>query len=120
MLCHPDIVSDELKEQAQIIFQQLNDANSKRDIKRVREILLSLESGSSFDVASDMIEDKELLKVKITDLRDLLLQNEIEIENIKESEIFKIIQENDNLEEYFKQVRTSLEDEYNQLRRDGE
>jgi len=115
-LCHPDIVSDELKEQAQIIFQQLNDANSKRDLVSVREILISLESANGFDVASDTIDDKDLLRSKITDLRDMIKQNEADIEAIKEDEVIQIIEEYEDIEEYFNDLETELEAEYERLK----
>ena len=46
-------------------MQQLNDAYAKQDIKEVQKILVSLESGSGFELTSDSITDKELLKAKI-------------------------------------------------------
>jgi len=118
-LCHPDIVSEELKKQAQVIFQKLNDANSKRDIKTVREILHSLESGNGFNVSSDTIDDKDLLKSKITDIRDMIFQDEVEIEIIKESEAIKIMQEYNDLEEYFSKVKSELEAEYDRLKNEA-
>ncbi len=68
-LCHPDIVSDELKEKAHEIMQALNDAYSKKDITKVKEILLKLETGTSFEVSSNSIEDKEILKAKIEEFK---------------------------------------------------
>lgn len=64
-LCHPDIVADELKEQAGVIMSELNAAKKKKDLARVKEILYSLETGDGFDVASNTIQDKDILKAKI-------------------------------------------------------
>ena len=61
-LCHPDIVPDELKEKAHDLMQKLNEAYSQKDISKVKEILYSLQNGTSFEVSSETIEDKELLK----------------------------------------------------------
>ena len=69
-LCHPDIVPDELKDQAHKLMQQLNDAYAKQDIKEVQKILASLESGSGFELTSDSINDKELLKAKIEEYKN--------------------------------------------------
>ena len=64
-LCHPDIVIDKFKEKAHAIMQALNDAYSKKDIVKVQEILSNLENGLTFEIESDNINDKELLKEKI-------------------------------------------------------
>ena len=115
-LCHPDIVSDELKEQAQVIFQKLNDANSKRDLKLVKEILLALESGRGFDVASDTINDKDLLRTKITDIRDAIYQSEVDIETIKEDEVIQILNDYQDVDDYFNRLATELQNEYERLK----
>ena len=115
-LCHPDIVVDALKEQAHEIMLELNDAYSKKDITKVREILYSLESGNSFDISSDSIDDKELLKSKIIDIRETLDVTEQEIEEIKEEEAFSILQEYDDLEDYFSNQEELLESEYEKLK----
>ena len=115
-LCHPDTVSDELKEQAQVIFQKLNDANSKRDLKLVKEILLALESGQGFDVASDTINDKDLLRTKITDIRDAIYQNEVDIETIKEDEVIQILNDYEDVDDYFNRLATELQNEYEKLK----
>ena len=81
----------------------------------MKEILESLESGKSFDMASDTIEDKELLKEKIIDIRNNINNTLKDIEDIKEDETFIIIQDNDDLEIYFKQLQDELEAEYNRL-----
>lgn len=114
-LCHPDIVSEELREQALIIFQQLNDANSKYDLTTVKSILVSLEHGNSFNIASDTIEDKDLLKSKITDIRDAIYQNEIELETIRDNEVIQIIEEYTDIEEYFDNLAEELESEADRL-----
>jgi len=41
-LCHPDIVAGELQEQAQSVFIELNDAYSKKDLQKVKELLLEI------------------------------------------------------------------------------
>ena len=113
-LCHPDIVSDELKEQATEIMQRLNGAYGERNIKEIRKILASLESGSGFGLASDTIDNKDVLKSKIMDIRDIIHQNEIDIAAIKEDDVIQIL--NDDVDEYFDGIEMELEDEYDRLR----
>lgn len=119
-LCHPDIVADELREQATAIMQQLNDAYSKKDLKKVREILYNLENGITFDIASDTINDKERLKEKIKDVRERMDALKEEIEEIKSNESFTIIQEVDDLDSYFNQLKSELQEEYERLQNNTE
>jgi hypothetical protein len=115
-LCHPDIVSDEFKAQATEIMKKLNDAYSKKDLKKVKEILANLENGVVFDVASDKIDDKELLKAKIEELRKDIKIIEDEIEDIKEDEISQILNSVDDLDDYFEEMKEHLMCEYEELK----
>jgi len=115
-LCHPDLVSQELIEQATQMMKALNSAYAKQDINAVREILISLENGRGFDVASDTIQDKTLLKEKIVEVREMINENEEEIERIKEDEIMKILSEYEDIEVYFDKVEEQLKAEYERLK----
>jgi myosin heavy subunit len=119
-LCHPDIVADELKEQATAIMQQLNDAYGKKDLKKVKEILYNLENGFTFDIASDTINDKERLKEKIKDVRERMDALNKDIEEIKSNDSFTIIQEVDDFDEYFDQLKSDLQKELDRLQRENE
>ena len=110
-LCHPDIVSDELQEQAIRLIQQLNDAYSTRDLSEVLEILNMLESGGGFDVASDKINNKEILHAKISEMKSKIIQINEELEVIREDDTFQTIQELDNWEEHFTDLKDQLSDE---------
>ena len=115
-LCHPDLVSQELREQATQMMKALNSAYAKQDINAVKEILISLENGRGFDVASDTIQDKTLLKEKIVEVREMINENEEEIERIKEDEIMEILSEYEDIEVYFDKVEEQLEAEYERLK----
>ncbi len=108
-LCHPDIVTDELKEQAHEIMAQLNEAYKQKDLQQVKRILSSLESGIVFEIASDKINNAELLKAKITDIREQFDAVTVEIEEIREDETFKTLQEIDDLTAYFEQMKIQME-----------
>lgn len=114
-LCHPDIVPDELKEQAHTIMQQLNSAYSKKDLSEVKKILLSLENGSWFALSSDSINDKELLRAKIDEHRQNIADIKEEIEDIQKDEIFVLIHELDDWDEYFEEAKKELERERERL-----
>lgn len=117
-LCHPDIVTDENKEQAHKIMQELNEAYEKQDILKVKAILNSLESGFGFEVSSDSVDDKELLKVKITEFEQNIQNLKLEIETIKQDDTYKTISKLENWDEYFEELKTSLENEKNRLEKE--
>lgn len=107
-LCHPDIVPDEQKEKAHELMQQLNDAYSKKEILKVKEILNLLENGSWFKLSSDSIDDKEILKAKIDECKQNIKEIENELEALEEDETYQIIAELDDWDEYFEELKSEL------------
>ncbi len=118
-LCHPDIVPDELKEKAHELMQELNHAYSKKDFKNVQKILASLESGSGFELTSDSITDKELLKEKIKEYKNNIAQTESEIETIKEDDTYQTILELDDWDAYFEALKSELQKEIQRLKEEA-
>jgi hypothetical protein len=114
-LCHPDIVTDEHQIQAKSIIQKLNDAYMERNLSKVKEILLFLENGEGFGKMSDTIQDKDVLKSKIIELRKKLDETKDEIEKIKSDETFKTIQTIDDWEVYFAEMKVALQKKYENL-----
>lgn len=92
-LCHPDMVVDELKEQATQVFQVLSDAYQKKDLLVVQEILENLKSEGIFTQASEKIDNKEILKQRIQLIKERILTIQDEIESIKQDETDQIIEE---------------------------
>jgi DNA repair exonuclease SbcCD ATPase subunit len=107
-LCHPDIVADELKEQALKIIQELNAAYEEKDLQKIKEIFVSLESGNSFETASDSINDKEKLKEKIAQARAKTEEILSEIDDIKNDEIYQQIQSIEDMDEYLENIEKKL------------
>lgn len=107
-LCHPDIVPDEQKEKAHELMQQLNDAYSKKEILKVKEILNLLENGSGFELSSDSIDDKEILKAKIDEYKQNIEEIENELEELEEDETYQVIVELDDWDEYFEELKSEL------------
>ena len=114
-LCHPDIVPDELKEKAHELMQKLNDAYSKKDISKIKEVLHSLQNGTSFEVSSETIEDKELIRAKIKEYLKNIETIKSEIKEIKEDDTYQTIAELDDWDEYFEELRGGLEAEKERL-----
>lgn len=114
-LCHPDLVSDELKGQAHEIMTQLNEAYLQRDLTRVKNLLSTLKSGTGFDLASDTITDKAALRSKIEAMREKMQSLRREVDALKNEETFEVIQGLDDWDEYFDTIRQQLIGEYNAL-----
>ncbi len=115
-ICHPDIVADELKVQATEIMKHLNEAYDNKDIEKVKEILASLENGTSFDVASDKIDDKKILKNRIKEFREKISETEQELDSIREDETFQTIENIEDMDNYFEMIEEELKEEYEALR----
>ena len=119
-LSHPDVVSDEFKSRGEITFKLLNEAYRKQNILRVKEILLYLENGQDFGIASDTVNDKEVLRSKIELLREHLQQIEIEISLIKEDDAFQSLQKIEDKEGYFINLEQQLTQELDSLEQNQE
>ena len=114
-LCHPDIVSGDVKKEAEEIFKDLNNAYAKKDLNKVKEIFDNLENGNGFRVLSDSINDKEMLKSKIDDIKDKI--NEVVKENktIISEDTFQIVKDVDKWDDYINNTRKDLEIELKKL-----
>jgi len=116
VLCHPDKVSDEFKEDAQSVFIELKAAYDKNDLKKVAEILNDLERGNYFKYRSETVLEADLLKVAIAKLRKQIKTLETEIITIKHSETFKTITNIADWDEYFNITKGKLQNELEELR----
>ena len=114
-LCHPDLVPDALKERAHEMMQQLNEAYKKRDLAQVQKILAAIESGNGFDLVSDTVTDKAVLKAKISALRNKASELADEVDTLQTDETFELLQQLDDWGEYFESIREQLSEEYNAL-----
>jgi len=115
-LCHPDIVKDHFKDKAQIIIQELNSAYKKRDMKKVKDIISHLEDKNFFNASDSIIDDKHILKIKITDITNKIKETLIDIEEIKNDESYVTIQEIENWDRYFGEMYDTLQEEYDRLK----
>ena len=109
ILCHPDKVSDEYKEEAIRIFIALKAAYDSNNIDKVTEIYNELELGKFNKSKSDLVTEKEKLILSISILQNQLKNITNEIALIKESEIYNTIINIDNWENYFKLKKNKLE-----------
>lgn len=117
ILCHPDKFTNEPKEiqqQAEALFKELNEANSKNDLERVKEILGNLQKGL-LSVSPNKQTDKDFLKVNIERLKQKLTRLQTEIEQIKQNDVFIQITNITNWDTYFKDQKELLAKELEEL-----
>lgn len=114
-LCHPDVVTDELKEYAEIMFRGLQDAYDKNDLKKVTDILNALEKGDIFISKSEGINEKIKLKAEVIKLRNKLSYLINELNKLIVAETYQAIKKISNWDEYFKETKQKLSNELNRL-----
>lgn len=114
-LCHPDVVNESQKEAAHRIFMELNAAYEKNDLKRVIEILESLQQGKAFTSKADTANEKLTLQVELERLRTRLDELNKEIVEIKTSETYQSIINITDWDEYFTKIKQELQERLNEL-----
>lgn len=114
-LCHPDIVESNRKNEAERIFKELNDSYSSNDIGKVKTILDKLKRNLIFDFDSNKLNSTELLRNKISDLKEKIELVKLEINNILSSDTYKTITNINNWNEYFDELKTQLLEEKEEL-----
>ncbi len=111
-LCHPDIVADEFKADAEKVFVDLKTAYEQGNIEVISEITSELEKGV-FASASKIISEKEkylTLKSKLRGKRDRL---EEEIIKLKRNNTFQILVRIEDWGKYFDEKGKQLQQEIN-------
>lgn len=113
-ICHPDRVSDDMKDIAQAIFVQLNQAYEQNDITAVNRILAELEQGI-FLPRSETVNEKQKLQAIIRQLKFKIAQIESEIFAMKDSEEYQTISQIVDWNAYFNDTKEQLVDEVDRL-----
>ena len=125
MLCHPDKIEDDRKEEMQAIFIELEKAYQEQDVDKVKQIYVMLESGGEIKALSDTIDDLDKLRDSIARFKEKLNEVQKEKEDLQNTEEYQTIKGIDDWSEYFKELydklvkeRDSLNEEYIQLNSD--
>ena len=113
-ICHPDRVSEEMKDIAQEVFIKLNEAYEKNDVIEVQEILMELKQGM-FKPRSETVSKSEQLKAIIQILKHKIKKVEQEIFAIKDSDDYQTISVIDDWSEYFEKIKAQLIEEIDYL-----
>lgn len=107
-LCHPDVVGEDQKNVADMLFSELNAAYEHNDLQRVREILEKLEKGNIFISKSDSTSEKNIMRAQIEKLQLRIKELKKQLQAIKESEIYRNICSIDNWDNYFSRIKQEL------------
>lgn len=113
-ICHPDRVSEDMKDVAQETFIKLNEAYKNNDIEEVKRILTELRKGM-FKPRSETVSESEQLKAIIKTLTYKIEKLEKEIFIIKDSEDYQTIHSIDDWDAYFDNIKAQLIEEIDYL-----
>lgn len=120
-LCHPDIVAEGSKKQAEEIFIELSNAYVRNNLQRVTEILELLESGNLHLIGiTDSITEKERLQSIVATLENNIRRVKIEIGEIELSDVYQTIKSITDWNEYFYKLSAKLEREIQRLKQQYE
>lgn len=115
-LCHPDsptcVIED--KSKAAEIFDQLTKAYKLKDIKQVKQIVADLKLGKPINDIQKVYEI-EILNAKLASLQVKYDRLVFDLRIIHLSEEFTIIKNIKNWDEYFKNQKEQLENQYESL-----
>ena len=105
------MVADELKENAEIVFRELQQAYEKNDLKKVREIYEMLMKGEMFIAKSDSITEKIKLKAELIKLRNKANELKAELTALTNSDTYQTIIKIEDWDVYFKETKEKLNEE---------
>lgn len=114
-LCHPDVVAEALKSQAESLFNELKAANDRNDLKRVTEILDTFEQGNTFVPRSETVTKKALVKHERIRLKTLVNQLQTEVHALQQSDTYQAINQITDWAIYFAEKRQQLAEQLEAL-----
>ncbi len=113
-LCHPDIVSRDVQNIAYEVTSQLTEAYIQKNLNKVKKTLAMLKQGVYFPTKSSYFQEK-VSQWKVARFEEKVVAITLELEAIKADETFKTIEEINDWDAYFDEVRKKLEEEYRAL-----
>lgn len=116
-LCHPDLVADEFKEKAHQLMVQLNQARQRGDFSAINTLLESLKQGLEPLMASDLIDDLERLRRKISEVRHQIDAMLHELDALEKEESWRLATSLPDKDGWFKEQENLLSKTLNLLKR---
>ncbi|KAB2484930.1 DNA repair protein, partial [Enterobacter hormaechei] len=109
-LCHPDLVADDLKEEANRMMVQLNQAKQRGDVKAIRSLVARLQQGFEPMMASDRLNDLERIRKKMAQVREQIDTLVNELAELEKEESWLLVSSLSNMEAYFAQQEKALKE----------
>jgi len=107
-LCHPDLVADELKDEANAMMVQLNQAKHRGDVKAIRSLVARLHHGFEPMMASDRLNDLERIRKKMAQVREQIDTLVAELAELEKEESWLLVSSLSNMDAYFTQQEKAL------------
>jgi hypothetical protein len=116
-LCHPDKLDTDKKNDGEAFFKSLSEAYRNQNLNLVKTILLKVEvKFKSLTPSIKNINNKLVLKQKNDTLNEQISTLSKEIESIKSSNVYQVIQSIKNMDEYFEDLKNELKSELEYLK----
>ena len=112
--CHPDRVVEELHEQAEEIFVELNKAYKANDLERVKAINEQVKTGAMLS-KSETITELKKLESTVSSLRQKLQDWLDKLDKLKAMPTFQTVSSIDDWSIYFKETKVVLADQLERL-----
>ena len=112
--CHPDRVVEELHDQAEEIFVELNQAYKANDLERVREISQQLKTGMMLSKSEGITELKKL-ESTFKNLNQKLQDWQSKLDELQAMPTFKTVSGIEDWDVYFKETKGVLKEQLERL-----
>lgn len=107
-LCHPDLVDDELKDEANAMMVQLNQARQRGDVAAVRSLFARLQKGLGPLMASDRLNDLTRLRARIAEVKGHITGLLAELSKLEGESAWQLVSSLQDQEGYFVQQEKAL------------
>lgn len=107
-LCHPDLVDNELKNEAHGMMVQLNQARERGDLSAIRSLLTRLQQGFDPLMASDRLNDLQRLRQRIVEVKQHIATLIEELAALEKEETWQLVSTLGDQETYFRQQEKAL------------
>jgi hypothetical protein len=118
-LCHPDVVSPEYRNMAEVIFKDLSYAYERNQLEKVKAIFLQLQNNNTFTNFKENAFELQILKRELEKRAIRVEKLSLEIKEIIYSETYRLLRVLDDWDEYFKQKKIQLQEALVQLEKEN-
>jgi len=107
-LCHPDLVDEALKAEANTLMVRLNQARQRSDLATVRTILGRLMQGQQPEMASARLNELAPLRQRINEMRRQIQALHLELSGLEKEGAWQLVTTLRDTEGYFQQQEKAM------------